>query len=250
MPSNLIPRPGGVGARVTLSGRQTWLGTFPDAEAARVAIEEARREHRRRRGTAASPPRKRRPVRRRPPSPEVCAQIAAELQPTLEVYALVALWSGLRLSEVAALEAPDVDWRIDGSAVLHVRHGKGDKEGWSLLYPAGADALRAHVRRLPSPAGEPLLLNTEGRPWDRKSVNKAWVKARAKVPACGGVTFHTLRKCHATWLLDQGVSDLDVAMQLRHIDWAGRPDPALVRAVYGFPAVDAALERLAQVGHA
>ena len=243
MPSNLIPRPGGVAARVTLGGKQTWLGTFPTSEAAQDAVRAAREKHR------ASPARrKKRPVRRRPPAPEVCAQIAAELPTTLEVFALVALWSGLRLSEVADLEPRDVDFRIDGTAVLHVRHGKGDKEGWSLLYPVGADALRAHMTRCPSCRLPQVLLNSEGRPWDRKSVNKAWVKARAKVAGCEAVTFHTLRKAHATWLLDQGASDLDVAIQLRHIDWQGRPDPSLVRAVYGFPTVDAALERLAAVG--
>jgi integrase len=60
-------------------------------------------------------------------------------------------------------------------------------------------------------------------------------------------TFHGLRKFCATWLLDHGASDLDVAVQLGHIDSAGHADAGLVRSTYGHPTVEPALQRLEAV---
>jgi len=58
------------------------------------------------------------------------------------------------------------------------------------------------------------------------------------------LTFHGLRHWHATWLLNQGASDLDVALQLGHGRKDGTVDPTLVRRTYGHPDVESGLQRL------
>jgi integrase len=244
MPANVIPRGERFAARLTVAGRQKWLGTRDTREEALQLVQDAREGH------VPAPSRRPRAPRRRPPSIAVCEELVGRLPSReLQVFGMVALWSGLRLFEVAALELPDVAWELDGGAVLHVRHGKGPKEtggkeGWSVLLPRGADPLRAYVHAHRPAPGRVILRNQAGNPFTRKVVNRAWVKARGELE----VTFHALRKAHATWLLDHGASDLDVAIQLRHIDREGRPDPELVRSVYGFPAVDQALNRIRGLG--
>lgn len=185
----------------------------------------------------------------RPPTMEECTALADAMpSKQLRAFVLLSAWSGLRLSEVAALQLADLSLGAvkGGPATLHVRAGKGNVEGWSLLYPAGVEALDAALEEDMGDArmGAPLLYNRRHEAWNRKSVNKAWVKARASVPGQESTIFHDLRKAHATWLLDEGASEMDVAMQLRHISKHGHPNSELVRRVYGFPSVDAALDRL------
>jgi integrase len=174
--------------------------------------------------------------------------VIGRLHSPLEEFALVALWSGLRLFEVAALVPQDVEWLDDGSAVLHVREGKMSTEGWSLLYPQGAAVLRplwADARR--SMNYRLIFRNARRDPWDRKSVNKHWTAARAEVAGQEATKFKTLRAIHATWLLDQGVSTVDVALQLRHVHADGFVNERLVHKHYLKPNVDAALERLGRL---
>lgn len=215
-------------------------------------------------------------VRRVPPPTAEQVDLLADAMPseTLRAFTLVAAWSGLRLEcEVARLLREDVALETvqrsvspaDGSgpaargigggvhpnlaavpsrALLHVRAGKGGKERRSVLFEPGLSALlevgheSGHVFR-----------NSRGLPWTRKAVNKVWVKARARV-GLEHVVFHDLRKFHATWLLDRGVSDLDVAIQLGHFDRFGRPDAELVRRVYGWPDPMLGLARVAAAGGA
>lgn len=169
-----------------------------------------------------------------PPTAEQVAALADAMGP-LRAFTLTAAWSGLRLEcEVARLEAADVVGER-----LHVRCGKGAKERWSVLFEPGRSALledgyaTGHVFR-----------NSRGYPWTRQAVNRHWQKARKR---CGleHVIFHDLRVFHATWLLDRGVSEMDVALQLGHTDRMGRPNTALVRERYGWPDPIAALERVA-----
>jgi integrase len=195
-----------------------------------------------------------------PPTAEQVAALADAMGP-LRAFTLTAAWSGLRLEcEVARLLAGDVSERrgvlgpasdppvsamrspaalADDVGLLHVRSGKGGKERHSVLFEPGLSALledgyaTGHVFR-----------NSRGNPWTRQAVNRHWQKARRR---CGleHVIFHDLRVFHATWLLDRGVSEMDVALQLGHTDRMGRPNTALVRERYGWPDPIAALERVA-----
>lgn len=77
--------------------------------------------------------------------------------------------TGLRLSEVAALELGDIDLR---NGVLRVQKGKGDKERW---VPFGSDVVRSlnkYLRtRRPMTEGEQALwLNHHGKPFTKWGV--------------------------------------------------------------------------------
>jgi integrase len=169
-----------------------------------------------------------------PPAAEDVERLVALAPDPLDRMILVAAYSGLRVSEVAALEVRDVT--LGAPARLHVRCGKGGYARTSLLFAPGVAGL----------AGMPDVGRVFRRPvsrlgWDRKSVNRMWLRVReeAGLPEC---RFHDLRHFHATWLLDRGASDLDVAVQLGHRDGG-----ELVRRRYGHPSSDLALGRLAAV---
>lgn len=138
----------------------------------------------------------------------------------------IAAYSGLRLSEVAALEARDV---LLGGRRLSVRCGKGGKARVSLLF---RPELAAEV---------PFRRPISRRAWDRRAINRCWVRLRDDVglPEC---RFHDLRHFHATWLWDAGVAPHDIAAQLGHADGG-----ELVRRRYGHPSADAALGRVEEV---
>jgi integrase len=167
-----------------------------------------------------------------PPTLAEVDRLVAAAPAPLDRMILIAAYSGLRLSELAALEVRDVS--DDLPPRLHVRCGKGGHERRSLLFAPG-------LRGLDQMPESGLLFNRGyGRgAYDRKVVNRLWLplRERAGVPAC---RFHDLRHFHATWLLDRGASVLDVAIQLGHRDHGD-----LVRRRYGHPSRDLALDRLA-----
>lgn len=204
-----------------------------------------------------------------PPTEEQVAALADAMPGVLRAFTLTAAYSGLRLEvEVAALLAGDVaesslrDLASLGLALadpgraplggdsatclLHVRSGKGPrknggvgKERWSVLFEPGLSALLESAH----PYGH-LFRNARGYPWTRKAVNKAWCRARADV-GLEWVQFRDLRRFHASWLLDRGVSEMDVALQLGHTDRFGRPNTDQVRKTYGWPDSMKALARVA-----
>lgn len=164
---------------------------------------------------------------------DVAALAAAAPTDCLRVMTLVAAYSGLRLSECAALRPGDLD-----AGRLFVRCGKGGKQRHSVLFEPALSTLQDFA-----PADGLTFHRRRQRPHDRKTVNRAWqgMRERAGTP---GVRFHDLRHFHATWLLDQGHSYQDVAVQCGHLDLRGRPNIELVQRVYGHPSVEAALARI------
>ena len=123
--------------------------------------------------------------------------------------------TGLRVSELCALDTTDIDRGRYGVAMLIVRRGKGNK---SRQVPIGGAADRALVAYLPArtqlaAGGAALFVNAAGRRLTPRSVQrmvKRWTIA-------GGVhadaTPHSLRHSFATHLLDEGV-DLRAIQEL------------------------------------
>jgi integrase len=172
---------------------------------------------------------------------------------------LAAAGSGLRVSELCNLEVRDVvevpDFRLE------VRDGKGGVDRTACVFePFGGsvveDAIRERMRsehyaggslakvgrlwlRPPSenPAREsPFLTRHDvGKLWAGKT-GKPGLRDRVGLSSC---RWHDLRHFHATWLLDQGNSAEDVAVQL-----LGHPDPTLVSRTYGHPSQERARQRL------
>ena len=126
--------------------------------------------------------------------------------------------AGLRVSELCALDTGDVDRDRYGVAMVHVRHGKGDKARQVPLVGAATRALDAYLParaalRSPQTDGAPLFVNAAGARLTPRSVQrlvKRWTIA-------GGVhaaaTPHALRHSYATHLLDAGV-DLRAIQEL------------------------------------
>jgi integrase/recombinase XerC len=127
--------------------------------------------------------------------------------------------AGLRVSELAHLDLPDVDLE---EGVAHVRSGKGRKDRVAPLGRRAVDAIRAHLpereRRLrelgrASPA---LFLNKDGRRLDVRSVRR---RLRRWLPQAGiakPVSPHTLRHSFATHLLNRGADLRSVQELLGH----------------------------------
>jgi integrase len=83
-----------------------------------------------------------------------------------------------------------------------------------------------------------LFVTPRGRRFSKSSLYYYWNPVRA---AFGrpGMDFYELRHFCATHLLELGVSDADVAIQLGHTDGG-----AVVMSTYGHPSEDGARERL------
>lgn len=130
------------------------------------------------------------------------SRVAQACENRMMVLVLLAACSGLRLSECLALEARDLE-----GDTLHVRCGKGGREGWSILFEPGLTAFHAlapDIGRL-----FPLL-------WTRRFVSGRF-RVACNEAGVEGATFHSLRHFHASWLIGRGASRADVALQLRHL---------------------------------
>ena len=223
MPSVVVPRGNRFGAR--RAGK--WIGTFDSPEAARAASEAA---------CAPAPAPRRRKVT--VPTREEVEALCGRLDGSLGRMARVSAFSGLRLSEAAALTSRDLIFQ-DGGIRLKVRCGKGGKPRVSVLLMEGTAAVSTGAWGMPDPGL--LFPRRDGGAWTRKTVNRRWVVARRDL-GLEHVRYHDLRHFHATMLLDRGVSVLDVAIQLGHAD-----NGELVRSTYGHPDAGAALDRVASI---
>jgi len=160
----------------------------------------------------------------------------------LRALVLTAAYSGLRVTETCNLNVSD----ISADGVVTVRNGKGRttrQTDYCVLFEPALSAVRELT--VPKTIQFP---NANGGRYDKDTVNKHWRRVRASLGYPTTFWFHDLRKFHATWLLNRGLSDIDVAIQLRHVDSLGRPDPDLVRRVYGFADIPLALQRIRSVG--
>lgn len=145
----------------------------------------------------------------------------------------VAAYSGARQSGLLSLRRNDI--RAERITVTE----KGEKTRDVLLLGRAPAAIERQLMRRPVTGGtsNPLL-------WDvgQKVLQRQWRDVRGDFPH----GFHSLRHFHATWLAEQGVDPLDIAVQLGHTDSEGRPYERHVRRVYDHPDPDRALARIAE----
>jgi integrase len=172
---------------------------------------------------------------RRPPSEAELLQIMGEAVPSFREFICVAAYTGLRLSELAAVRREDVE-QVPKLRII-VRRGKGGREGDRVCVFGPA---RDVVRDLCDRRVGHLLWTRTGRLWNRHNVGAEWRSVRGEFAG----SFHTLRHMHATWLAERGASYQDIATQLRHFDKHGRPNIELIARVYGQPDPGVALDRL------
>jgi len=123
--------------------------------------------------------------------------------------------AGLRVSEVVALQVGDLDGERHA---IHVRHGKGGQDRYTLLSERLLTELRTYWQQL---RPRPWLFPTRDgrRPMHPGTAQKIYylAKTRAQIAKQGGI--HALRHAFATHLLEAG-TDLRTIQELlghRHI---------------------------------
>jgi len=128
-----------------------------------------------------------------------------------------ALWmttygAGLRVSEGVALQVGDLDGERHA---IHVRHGKGGQDRYTLLSERLLTELRAYWRE---DRPRPWLFPTRDgrRPMHIGTAQKIYsaVKARAQLTKPGGI--HALRHAFATHLLEAGTDLRTIQALLGH----------------------------------
>ena len=133
-----------------------------------------------------------------------------------QTFLLTLYAAGLRVSEAASLQIPDIDSR---RMQLRINHGKGNKTRLVPLSPRLLEALRAYwVEYRP-----PQFLfpgKTPDRPYATTSIQKAVKQAAARAGIAKRVTPHVLRHSYATGLLEAGVDILTISRLLGHSSFA------------------------------
>ena len=132
---------------------------------------------------------------------------------------LVAVHTGLRVSELVGLQLHDV--HLDAGPHLRC-HGKGRKDRCTPLTTPTVRMLRTWLAERGGQPGDPLFPTRRGTPISRGAVGRLVARhastAAATCPAITGktVTPHTLRHSCAMSLLAQGVDTAVIALWLGH----------------------------------
>jgi len=124
---------------------------------------------------------------------------------------MAAYAGGLRSSEVVSLQVKDIDSQ---RMLIHVRHGKGDKDRFTLLSQAFLQELRGYWS-IDRPALW-LFPGKCGGHYHAGSLQSAFKKARttAGVQRAGGI--HQLRHAFATHLLEGGLDLITIKRLMGH----------------------------------
>lgn len=122
--------------------------------------------------------------------------------------------TGLRVSELCALNVGDVDW--SGGTIRVV--GKGDKERLAVLGDRRTlDTLAGYLQLRPaSTPQEALFLNRSGERLSARAVRDMLGRRCAEAGVTTHVAPHMFRHTFATWLLEQGVDIRYIQQLLGH----------------------------------
>ena len=119
---------------------------------------------------------------------------------------------GLRVSEVVALRAEDIDSK---RMVLRVCQGKGMKDRYVMLSPKLLEVLRDYYKAF-RPTATLFFGKDRARPLDRGTVLRACRLIARRAGLAKRVTVHTLRHSFATHLLEGGVDLRTIQALLGH----------------------------------
>jgi site-specific recombinase XerD len=144
---------------------------------------------------------------------EVTALLAAVRSLKHRAMVMVAYGAGLRVSELCALTAADID---SARMLIHVRAGKGDKDRYVMLSARLLATLRAYWRQRP-PRGDYLFPSPRpGQPLSRKAIWHMLRRAAGRARLRKRVTPHVLRHSFATHLLEAGTDIRVIQVLLGH----------------------------------
>jgi site-specific recombinase XerD len=126
------------------------------------------------------------------------------------VALICAYATGLRVSEVVALKASDID---SARMVIRVEKGKGGKDRYVMLSEVLLDLLREYWRKDRPPGGTWVFPGPGGSQLNAGVLQASCRKARDAAGLSKRVTLHTLRHCFATHLLEAG-TDIRIIQEL------------------------------------
>ncbi|MCC7233460.1 MAG: tyrosine-type recombinase/integrase [Bacteroidia bacterium] len=112
---------------------------------------------------------------------------------------MLAYSSGLRLGEVTGLRISDID---SSRMVIHIHRSKGKRDRVVMLSRHFLNELREYYRKYRPK--EWLFENPGGGPYSARSVQQVFREAAKRAGIKRHVTFHSLRHCFATHLLESG----------------------------------------------
>jgi integrase/recombinase XerD len=146
-------------------------------------------------------------------SPDEVAQFFAAVDGLKHRAILMTAYAaGLRVSEVVALRADDIDSR---RMVIRIRQAKGHKDRYVMLSPRLLAVLREYWK-----AARPTQFlfpgNAPERPVTPRTVEKACRDAQEAAGLGKRVTVHTLRHSFATHLLEAGTDIRTIQLLLGH----------------------------------
>lgn len=118
--------------------------------------------------------------------------------------------AGLRVSEVCDLVWSD----LSAKGVLHIRHGKGQKERFVTLSDSIVDRLIAH--RGSAADSAPMFVSQKGGKLDETQVHRIVKKAAITAGISADASTHWLRHAHASHALDRGATLVEVRDTLGH----------------------------------
>lgn len=147
---------------------------------------------------------------------EMAAILSAAANPKHRAMISLGYGSGLRVSEVCALRARDVDSK---AMRLLVEDGKGGKDRWTVLSETSLGLLRDYWRRYrPSHPEGWLFLGPYGYTHVTDSAARDALSKAMRIAGVekAGRTFHSLRASFATHLLEDGTDIMTIKSLLGH----------------------------------
>jgi len=142
---------------------------------------------------------------------EITALLAATKNPKHNLILSMAYGAGLRISEVLALQAGDIDLH---NLTIHIKAAKGKKDRLTIFPEKLIPQLRLFMNS--KKTHELIFISERGGRLTERTIQKVFSdslnKAQIKKPA----TFHSLRHSFATHLLENGVDVRYVQELLGH----------------------------------
>ena len=131
----------------------------------------------------------------------------------MQAIVMTAYGAGLRISEVLNLRVEDIDSQ---RMVIHVRHGKGDRDRYTMLPKRLLETLRAYWKEERPPGPEVFPGQKPGQVLRRNTVGIALKHAAERAGVKKRVHPHALRHSFATHLLEAGTDLRTLQVLLGH----------------------------------
>src|ERR671932_223931 len=124
----------------------------------------------------------------------------------------VFLQTGIRVSELANLRTPDIDFVKPAITV----RGKGSVEREIALEKKGIHALKSYLAVRPESISKRVFLNYQGEPISERGIRKLVVKYRKEAGITKKTSCHTLPHTFATYKAEKGGSPFQLQQWLGH----------------------------------